>query len=371
MAAISHMTVYLAELKVQTPRHHGVGSVVGGIDNVFVCLRDTEGRCGWGEASPWPVFTGTAQSAAGALDTHFRPHVVGKEPSGVAGIMHIANKTVAAAPEAKAALEMALYDLYGQQCGLPVSELLGGRVRDEIPLSISIADPDFGRDKDLAKRAHGDGILIFKVKTGFAEHDFDLMRLENLRSEFPDVDIRVDYNQGLVAHEALAKLRDITLFKPTFIEQPVPADNWRAMTALTAAIDTPIMADESVFNAVDAYRAAEAKIADLFSVKIMKSGGMRAGQDISAVAKSAGIACYGGDMFESGLAHLAGTHMIAATENISLGCEFYQARYYLTEDVLEVPFACDNGKVQVPTTGGLGGAVDEGKIRKWASVIRE
>ena len=70
---------------------------------------------------------------------------------------------------------------------------------------------------------------------------------------------------------------------------------------MTAAIDVPIMADESVFNAVDAYRAAEAKIADLFSVKIMKSGGMRAGQDVSAVAKSAGIACYGGDMFESGL----------------------------------------------------------------------
>jgi muconate cycloisomerase len=371
MVAISHMTVFLVELKVRTPRHHGVGSVEGGIDNVFVCLRDTDGRSGWGEASPWPVFTGTAQSAAGALDTHFRPHVIGKEPSRVASIMHTANKTVAAVPEAKAALEMALYDLHGRQCDMPVAELLGGRVRDDIPLSISIADLDFGRDTDLAKRAHGDGIRIFKVKTGFAEHDFDLRRLEALRSDFPDVDIRVDYNQGLVAHEALVKLRDIACFKPTFIEQPGPADNWRAMAALTAAIDIPIMADESVFNAVDAYRAAEAKIADLFSVKIMKSGGMRAGQDVSAVAKSAGIACYGGDMFESGLAHLAGTHMIAATENISLGCEFYQARYYLTEDILESPFSCEMGRVQVPTTSGLGASVNEGKIRKWSSVIRE
>jgi len=371
MSRITHMSVYIAELGVQTPRHHGVGSVEGGIDNVFVQLKDADGRSGWGEASPWPVFTGTAEAAAGALDKHFRPFVVGQPAADVAKIMVKVNKAVARSPEAKAALEMALYDLYGQQCGLPVSELLGGRVRDEIPLSISIADPDFGRDRELAKRATDDGIRIFKIKTGFAEHDFDLMRLEELRANFPDVDIRVDYNQGLVSHEALPRLRDIATFKPTFIEQPVPADNWQAMAAITAALDVPIMADESVFNVVDAFRAAEARIADLFSIKIMKSGGMRAAQDVAAVGKAVGIGCYGGDMFESGLAHLAGTHMIAATENISLGCEFYQARYYLTEDILEEPFACDNGKVQVPTASGLGVAVNENKVRAKATAIRE
>ncbi|PHQ70088.1 MAG: muconate cycloisomerase [Sneathiella sp.] len=371
MSLITHMSVYIATLGVQTPRHHGVGSVEGGIDNVFVQLKDTDGRSGWGEASPWPVFTGTAEAAAGALDKHFRPFVVGHPAADVAKIMAKAVKAVAGSPEAKAALEMALYDLYGQQCGLPVSELLGGRVRDEIPLSISIADPDFGRDRELAQRATDDGIRIFKIKTGFATHEFDIMRLEELRRDFPEVDIRVDYNQGLVAHEALPRLRDIATFSPTFIEQPVPADNWQAMAAITAAMDIPIMADESVFNAVDAYRAANARIADLFSIKIMKSGGMRAAQDVAAVGKAVGIGCYGGDMFESGLAHLAGTHMIAATENISLGCEFYQARYYLTEDILDAPFACDNGKVQVPTASGLGVAVNEKKIRAKATVIRE
>ncbi|MCR9212897.1 MAG: muconate cycloisomerase [Proteobacteria bacterium] len=371
MSAITHMTVFLAELKVNTPRRHGVGSIEGGIDNVFVKITDEDGRTGWGEASPWPVFTGTAEAAAGALDKHFRPFVVGSKASDHARILAKANKAVARSPEAKAALEMALLDLYGKQTELSVAELLGGRVRDEIPLSISIADPDFGRDRELAQRATSDGIGIFKIKTGFDSHSFDLMRLESLRAKFPDVDIRVDYNQGLDPTGAVSKLRDIASFKPTFIEQPVPADNWRAMTALTAAIDTPIMADESVFNAVDAFRAAEARIADLFSVKIMKSGGMKAGQEVSAVAKAAGIACYGGDMFESGLAHLAGTHMIAATENISLGCEFYQARYYLTEDILKEPFSCEGGMVQVPTKSGLGGDVDENRLRAMASVIQE
>ncbi len=66
-------------------------------------------------------------------------------------------------------------------------------------------------------------------------------------------------------------------------------------------------------------------MADLVSIKIMKHGGMLAGRKVAAICEAAGIACYGGDMFETGIAHLAGTHVIAATPNISLGCEFYQA----------------------------------------------
>ena len=71
-------------------------------------------------------------------------------------------------------------------------------------------------------------------------------------------------------------------------------------------------------------------------------------------------------MFETGIAHLAGTHLIAATPNISLGCEFYQATYYLVEDLLATAFPVRNGKVVVPTTPGLGATVDEDRLRKYA-----
>ena len=89
-------------------------------------------------------------------------------------------------------------------------------------------------------------------------------------------------------------------------------------------------------------------MADLVSIKIMKHGGMLAGRKIAAICEAAGIACYGGDMFETGIAHLAGTHMIAATPNISLGCEFYQAKYFLERDLLAKPFPIENGRVIVP-----------------------
>ena len=104
-------------------------------------------------------------------------------------------------------------------------------------------------------------------------------------------------------------------------------------------------------------------MADLVSIKIMKHGGMLAGRKVAAICEAAGIACYGGDMFETGIAHLAGTHVIAATPNISLGCEFYQAKYFLERDLLAEPFPIENGRVIVPRTPGLGVKVDEDRVQ--------
>ena len=78
------------------------------------------------------------------------------------------------------------------------------------------------------------------------------------------------------------------------------------------------------------------------------------------------MAAYGGDMFEAGIAHLAGTHMIAATPNISLGCEFYQAKYYLKEDILKSPFPIENGHVILPQGDGLGIDPDLDKVKHYA-----
>ena len=71
-------------------------------------------------------------------------------------------------------------------------------------------------------------------------------------------------------------------------------------------------------------------------------------------------------MFETGLAHLAGVHLVATAPNISLGCEFYQATYYLETDLLETPFPVSNGKITVPVTPGLGINIDEDKVRHFA-----
>lgn len=368
--AIDRMTVIAIAVGVATARNHGIGAVSGAIRNVLVKLETSDGLAGWGEASPWAAFTGTAEAAAGALDVHLRPLVVGRPASHVSRIMADADAALVGHPEAKAALEMALYDLMGRELGVSVADLLGGRFRDAIPLSVSIANPNFDEDLALAERVTDDGVRLFKIKTGVAGHAFDMMRLETLKNKYPDVDIRVDYNQGLTPLEAMRQVPEIDKLEPGFIEQPVRAPNWEAMKNLRAVIRAPLVADESVFTPHDALRAVREGVADAFSIKIMKSGGMRKGQDIAAIGAAGGMPGYGGDMFETGLAHLAGAHMCAATPNISLGCEFYQANYYLEEDLLEQTFPATDGQVTVPTGPGLGMAVDEDKVRRFAAVAR-
>ncbi len=353
-------------LPVTSRRDHGIGSVEGACEVVILRLTTEDGTQGFGEASPWSVFTGTPEATFAALDRYLRPLVLGARLSDRAAIMAQAAHAVAHCTEAKAALEAALLDLTGRISSLPVWALLGGKCRDAIPLSCSIANPDFAQDIDLLARLRDDGVRIVKLKTGFKDHAFDIMRLEYLAQNHPEMAVRVDYNQGLSVADAPAQVRDVAQFQPDFIEQPVRAHHFGMMAQLKQMIDVPLLADESVFGPEDMERAAREGICDGVSVKIMKSGGLTRGQTVARIAATHGLSAYGGDMFEAGLAHLAGTHMIAATPEITLGCEFYQASYFLTQDILESPFEVRDGQVIVPDAPGLGGRPDLAKLNHYA-----
>ena len=106
--------------------------------------------------------------------------------------------------------------------GLSVAELVGARHRATVPMSFSVANPDFDADLEDVARLYEDGVRLFKLKTGFADHGFDRMRLEKLRERYGGaVSLRIDYNQGLRATDAIRTLRDLEAFDLAFIEQPV------------------------------------------------------------------------------------------------------------------------------------------------------
>lgn len=361
---ITGFSLWQLSLPVNARRDHGIGSVEGAVEVVVLRLQAEGGVVGFGEASPWVVFTGSVEATFAALDRYMRPLVVGRSVGDHAAIMEDARAAVAHCTEAKAALDSALYDLRARIATVPVWALLGGRCRDRIPLSCSIADPDFDKDLALMKRLRDDGVRIIKLKTGFKDHAFDMMRLEVLRRDFPEFDIRVDYNQGLHYDTALSRVQDVATFKPTFIEQPVKAHLHGLMARIRDAVDAPLLADESIFGPED--MALNQDIADGVSIKIMKSGGLARAQTVARMAAARGMSAYGGDMFEAGLAHLAGAHMIAATPEITLGCEFYQATYFLHDDILAAPFPVEDGHVVLPDGPGLGVDVDEAALARFA-----
>ncbi|MFC7552145.1 enolase C-terminal domain-like protein [Pseudoroseomonas wenyumeiae] len=216
------------------------------------------------------------------------------------------------------------------------------------------------------------GNRLFKVKTGVKPHAEDMAHLEAIRDTFGDtVDLRLDYNQALEPFRAMVVLRDVDRFRPTFIEQPVPRRHLDAMAGFASALDTPILADESCFDATDLLEVVRRQAADAISVKLMKCGGMLRAQQMMAIADTAGLPGYGGTLWEGGIALAAGTQMIAATPGISLGCEFYMPHHVLTEDVLEERIANRDGAVVVPDGPGLGISVTEASLRAGAKVLAE
>ena len=365
MTRIDRFEVHLVRWPLRMKRSHGVGDVAVAMPGVILRLGTSGGLSGWGEAAPWAVFSGTAEAQAAALDVYLRPLVLGRKPDEVQPIMAAADDGLVGHGEAKAALEMALYDLIGKARGLRVAELAGGVFRETIPLSVSVANPEFAADLDFVAARLAEGVRLFKVKTGFSTHRNDLDRLEKLGAVLPaDAELRIDYNQGLEPYDALRTLRDIEAFRPGFIEQPVPRDRRDVMAALTAALDTPVLADESVFTPSEAIEAVRGRIADAISIKLMKCGGIGAAKRIAAIAGAAGLPCYGGTMYEGGIGLAAGIHMAAATPELSLGAEFYTANHVFDVDILTNPLDLDGGVSHLPSGPGLGVEVDEAALAR-------
>ena len=178
---ITGMDLWRLALPVVSRRDHGIGSVEGSCEVVVLRLISEGGEEGFGEASPWSVFTGTPEATYAALNRYLRSLIVGRNVSDRAAIMEDCRYAVAHCTEAKAALESALLDLEGRISGVPAWTLLGGKARDTIPLSVSLANPDFDQDVELLDRLREDGVRIVKLKTGFKDAAFDIMRLERLR----------------------------------------------------------------------------------------------------------------------------------------------------------------------------------------------
>ncbi|MEM7630605.1 MAG: enolase C-terminal domain-like protein [Pseudomonadota bacterium] len=166
-------------------------------------------------------------------------------------------------------------------------------------------------------------------------------------------------------------MRDLKASRPEFVEQPVRMHEREALTEITRAVDVPIMADESVFNVDEAVQAAGMRMADIFSLKTAKSGGIRRCTEISAIARAAGIEVYGGWKFETSIAHMAGAHLMAAIPDLTLGCDYYMSTYYAQAEIATEAFPVSNGHVHLPTAPGLGTAPDPESMARYSTQLLE
>jgi L-alanine-DL-glutamate epimerase-like enolase superfamily enzyme len=282
-------------------------------------LVTDEGSPGMGEAAPDVAVTGETQASDIAALQAAREVLIGKNPFDFVNILRELEALIPQAPAARAAVDMALYDLMGKALKLPLYTLLGGKMR-EAAIAYPVIPLDTPQIMAATASQYAAGAKTLKLKIGGTIAE-DVARLAAIRAAIGDqIKLRVDVNQGWGdAQTAIAAIHALQEFDLEYVEQPVKDSDIEGMAEVCHAVDVPIMADESLHSPADARQIIARQAADMFNIKLMKCGGILRALEILSLAEAAGIPCIVGSMGESSIASAAAVHLSVA-RNI-LACE--------------------------------------------------
>jgi len=289
-------------------------------ESIFVKITCDNGIVGWGEAPPTVVITGDSLLGIESAIQHvLKPFLLKKNLLNYESIFQGIKALMVGNSSPKAAVDMALYDCISQNCKLPLYQFLGGYKNElETDFTVSVNDPlEMGED---AVGYVQKGFNVLKVKVGKDDIAKDIERIREIRNRVGmDIKIRIDANQGWTekdAIRAIRKLEDSDL-GIELVEQPVKADNIEGLKQVTDAVDTPIMADESVFTPKQAFQVLKTRSADLINIKLMKAGGIYQALIINQLAEACGVECMVGSMIETRLGITAAAHFAASKQNLT------------------------------------------------------
>ncbi len=326
---------------------------VDAIENVLVRVETDSASVGYGSAAPAAVITGETSGSISAAISHIGASISGMDLTDYELIFQRLNKCLVGNNSAKAAVDMAIYDLVAKSLDVPLFSLLGGTahpVETDITISLDSIDKMVAESRERIS----EGFRILKIKVG-GDPELDIKRLERIHEACgSQVILRIDANQGWQAKQAVyvgqeLRRRQIPI---ELMEQPVAARRHRDLAFVKRKVLMPVYADESVFSPTDALELLKIDGVDGINIKLMKCGGIYNALKIAAIAGAAGIPCMIGSMMESHISVTAAAHLAAATSNITgydldapLFCSTRTARGGITYQGPEII---------LPTTPGLG-----------------
>lgn len=350
---------------------------------VLVRVEAEDGLTGVGEATVLPDWGGDygryygedPKTTAHIIARYLGPAVTGRHPFDICAIHDAMDARVRGYPYAKAAIDIALYDLMGKAVGLPVQRLLGGRYRDDVPLAHMVGIMDEKSAVQEAVEAVDDGVRALQVKGGETPAR-DIRLIAALREALGDeVHLRLDANQGYAdAKTAINTLLAMERCRLDVIEQPVMG--LPALREVRQAVRPLVMADESCWSLQDGLEVIAQRAVDAVSIYVAKSGGLFHASRLAAVLGAAGIACDVNGSLETGIGTAANLHLASSQPAVRLPCVICASaprghestrvagRYYL-DDVIQTALPYHDGRLQVPDAPGLGVELDEEKVNAY------
>ena len=358
--SVSTVRGYRLEIPLQTGYELAYGRF-DAVENAVIRVETESGLIGRGCAAPDGHVTGeTLEGNLDALAGALAPTLQRSGESTVEELLDQVAERAPRDPAARAAVDLALHDLWARQRGVSVQALLGGRGRG-IPTSITIGILDVEETCAAAAEHLAEGFGILKLKGGRDPAE-DIARIRALRRAYgSEIGIRLDANQGYSFDQARAVMTALA-DEIEFLEQPVDAGDLDGLAGLAAGGPVPVMADEPVLGLDEADEVMRRGLR-LVCVKLMKSGGLAAASRICDLALQHGARVMIGCMDElpismAGAAHLALSHPAVAYADLDGHIGMLQR---VATGGLEVR----GGRVSVAATPGLGVQVDERRLEEF------
>jgi len=324
------------------------------VDTLVVEIVDTDGRSGFGEAPEvWAVTGASLAGSEACVNSQFAPLLIGRNPDDLQARCREVQRAVAGNEAAKAAVDVALHDLVARRLGVPLVRLLGGtNLVVPTDVTLSAADPD------ALAHAAGDrtreGFTVLKVKVG-TDARGDLDRVRAVRTAVgPDVRIRLDANQGWTPREAVRVIRGIedAGLDVELVEQPVPRWDIDGLAWVSDRVETPVLADESVFGVRDLVEVIRRRAADMVNVKLAKCGGLGPARTLLALAEAHGMGTLVGSMMEGPIGVAAAASLVAAYGTTAV--PDLDAAWWLASSPVQGGIQYEGATVRLPDAPGLG-----------------
>lgn len=327
--------------------------------SIIVKMVTDCGMVGWGESVPDDHVTGeTFEGTYAVIKERLAPAIIGLNPTEIGKIHDIMDSLVKNAPAAKAAIDIACYDLVGKYLNVPVYDLIGGRYHEKFPIThvLSIGTPDKMAEQAAQKVA--EGYTSFKMKVG-RDIASDVARIRAVREAIGEkIAIRVDVNQGWQSStNTLQAAKQLESLNIDWLEQPVVADDIDAMVEVKSKTVIPLMIDEGLCGLRDMREIIAKRAAHKVNIKLMKCGGIYRANQLAHIAEMAGIDCQVGSMLESSIGSAAGFH-VAFSKKVITSVELTGPLKF-SKEIGDLKSSYHIPYIELGTKSGLGVTVDE------------
>lgn len=364
--------IEIKKLSIPLPKPYKLSKLYGTLYNtepVVVKIHTDEGIVGYGETDAMPLFTGESpETVFVVISEALAPALIGRDPLNIAKVHEVMDGITKDMHLAKAALDMACYDILGKFAGLPVCEILGGKLRDELPIMGSIGGGSPEKNAQDALGMLDKGYKSIMVKVGGSDVELDIDRTHAVRQAVgAGYPLIADANQGWDVRRAIRYIKGIDSCKLELFEQPIAAWDVDGLVKIKEKTDMALSADESVMSLENAKILIKEKAVDVFSMKVSKNGGIFRTKEIIDLAGFFGIDCLFNSMIEEGITQAASLALGASTRNLYEYGHAYFSPTRLEADISTFSEQIKNGNICVSTENGLGIEVLEDVVEKYCS----